>query len=62
MLCCNWVNIPVVFLKNLQSQGYDKVDLIDTTIREFMTLKEAKRMMLQSSMLLVEKSDLFAAM
>ena len=62
MLCCNWVNILVVFLKNLQSQGYDKVDLIDTTIREFMTLKEAKRMMLQSSMLLVEKSDLFAAM
>ncbi len=43
------------FVKQLKEQGYEKVELIDTTNGMFMTQKEAKRMMLSGSKLLVGK-------
>lgn len=41
------------FARQLKAQGYEKVELIDTTDGRFMTPKEAKRLMLKGSTLLV---------
>ena len=41
------------FSRQLKAQGYEKVELIDTTDGRFMTPKEAKRLMLKGSTLLV---------
>ena len=43
------------FAKMLKEQGYEKVELIDTTDGMFMTRKEAKSMMLLGSTLLTGK-------
>lgn len=43
------------FAKQLKAQGYEKVELIDTTSGMFMSPKEAKRLMLRGSTLLVGK-------
>ena len=43
------------FVKKLYSMGYEKVELIDTTDGLFMTKKEAGRLMLKGSMLLIGK-------
>lgn len=45
----------LAFLKKLQSMGYEKVELLDTTKGKFMSEKEAKYLMLSSSALLVGK-------
>ena len=41
------------FIRQLKAQGYEKVELIDTTDGMFMSRKEAKRLMLRGSTLLV---------
>jgi len=41
------------FAQKLRDMGYERVELIDTTDGSFMTPKEAKRLMLRSSTLLV---------
>ena len=41
------------FVQKLRDMGYERVELIDTTDGSFMTPKEAKRLMLRSSTLLV---------
>ncbi len=43
------------FVKKLYSMGYEKVELIDTTDGLFMTEKEAGRLMLKGSTLLIGK-------
>ena len=43
------------FVKKLRENGYEKVELIDTTKGLFMTEKEAKRLFLQGSAILVGK-------
>ena len=43
------------FLARLKAEGYEKVELIDTTKGLFMSGKEAKRLMLHGSTLLVGK-------
>ena len=42
-----------VFVQKLREMGYERVELIDTTTGKFMTPKEAKRLMLHGSTLLV---------
>ena len=53
--CCDdWYDgdkIPV--LEKLRGMGYERVELIDTTDGSFMTPKEARRLMLRGSTLLV---------
>ncbi|BBF43126.1 transport ATP-binding protein CydC [Lachnospiraceae bacterium KM106-2] len=44
-----------VFVKRLKEQGYERVELIDTTKGQFMTPMEAKVLMLKSSTLLIGK-------
>ena len=41
------------FVQKLRDMGYERVELIDTTDGSFMTPKEAKRLMLRGSTLLV---------
>lgn len=41
------------FVQKLREMGYERVELIDTTTGKFMTPKEAKRLMLHGSTLLV---------
>lgn len=41
------------FVQKLRDMGYERVKLIDTTDGSFMTPKEAKRLMLRGSTLLV---------
>ena len=41
------------FVKKLTDMGHERVKLIDTTDGSFMTPKEAKRLMLRGSTLLV---------
>ena len=41
------------FVQKLREIGYEHVELIDTTTGKFMTPKEAKRLMLHGSTLLV---------
>ena len=41
------------FVQKLREMGYERVELIDTTTGKFMTPKEAKRLMLHGSSLLV---------
>ena len=41
------------FVQRLRDMGYERVELIDTTDGSFMTPKEAKRLMLRGSTLLV---------
>ena len=41
------------FVQKLRVMGYGRVELIDTTVGSFMTPKEAKRLMLRGSTLLV---------
>ena len=41
------------FVQKLRDMGYERVELIDTTTGKFMTPKEAKRLMLHGSTLLV---------
>ena len=41
------------FIQKLREMGYERVELIDTTTGKFMTPKEAKRLMLHGSTLLV---------
>ena len=41
------------FVQKLRGMGYERVELIDTTDGSFMTPKEAKRLMLRGSTLLV---------
>ncbi len=43
------------FVEELKRQGYEKVELIDTTKGRFMSPKEAKQLMLKGSTLLVGK-------
>ena len=43
------------FVKKLKDMGYERVELIDTTDGKFMSKKEAKRIMLTGSTLLVGK-------
>jgi arsenite methyltransferase len=43
------------FIEILKAQGYEKVELIDTTQGLFMSPKEAKRLMLRGSTLLIGK-------
>ena len=43
------------FVQKLRNMGYERVELIDTTTGKFMTSKEAKRLMLYGSTLLVGK-------
>ena len=43
------------FIEILKVQGYEKVELIDTTQGLFMSPKEAKRLMLRGSTLLIGK-------
>ena len=43
------------FVRKLRDMGYECVELIDTTDDSFMTPKEACRLMLRSSTLLVGK-------
>lgn len=43
------------FCRNLRDTGYEKVQMIDTTDGMFMSKKEAKRLMLKSSILLLGK-------
>lgn len=43
------------FIAKLKTMGYKKVELIDTTNGKFMTKKEAKRLFLDGSKLLVGK-------
>ena len=41
------------FVQKLRDMGYERVELIDTTTGKFMTPKEAKRLMLYGSTMLV---------
>lgn len=41
------------FVQKLRDMGYERVELLDTTDSSFMTSKEAKRLMLRGSTLLV---------
>ena len=41
------------FVQKLRDMGYERVELIDTTDGSFMTPKEAKRLMLRGSTLLL---------
>ena len=43
------------FVQKLRDMGYERVELIDTTNGSFMTPKEAKRLMLRGSTLLVRR-------
>lgn len=43
------------FVQKLRNMGYERVELIDTTDSSFMAPKEAKRLMLYGSTLLVGK-------
>jgi len=43
------------FLARLKAEGYERVELIDTTKGLFMSGKEAKRLMLHGSTLLIGK-------
>ena len=43
----------VAFAQKLRDMGYERVELIDTTDGSFMTPKEAKRLMLRGSTLLL---------
>ena len=45
------------FVQKLRDMGYERVELLDTTDGSFMTPKEAKRLMLRCSTLLVGRSD-----
>ena len=44
-----------VFVQKLREMGYERVELIDTTTGKFMAPKEARRLMLYGSTLLVGK-------